>query len=217
MTSPFNASDIHLRTSRWCRSWSTPRFWSCDELPAPTPRRPLICAVGQELRDYPTLVAAVDGLDADVMIAAASPWSKRSDSSAGLRLPANVSVGALDPFELRRLYAQSSIVVVPIVDTDFQAGITTILEGMSMGLPVICTRTRGQTDTVIEGVTGRFVPPGDAVALRAVIEELLADPDQCRRLGDAGRRWVDDHAEIDRYVNNLTATIRNAGDSSTDR
>jgi glycosyltransferase involved in cell wall biosynthesis len=154
----------------------------------------------------------VEGLDADVFIAAASPWSKRTDSSAGLRLPGNVTVDGLDLFALRELYNDATLVVVPVVDTDFQAGITTILEAMSMGLPVVCTRTRGQTDTVIEGETGRYVPPGDAAAVRAVIDELLADTDQARRLGAAGQRWVREHADIARYVARLAGVISGAGD-----
>jgi len=192
------------------------RFWQHRGSSAVDRSRPLICSVGQELRDYPTLVAAVEGLDADVFIAAASPWSKRTDSSAGLRLPGNVTVDGLDLFALRELYNEATLVVVPVVDTDFQAGITTILEAMSMGLPVVCTRTRGQTDTVIEGETGRYVPPGDAAAVRAVIDELLADTDQARRLGAAGQRWVREHADIARYVATLAGVISGAGGDVAD-
>ena len=41
----------------------------------------MICSAGLERRDYPTLMEAVDGLDVQVVIAAASPWSKRSDTT----------------------------------------------------------------------------------------------------------------------------------------
>ena len=37
--------------------------------------RPVICSVGLEFRDYPTLIEAVRGLDIQLVIAAASPWS----------------------------------------------------------------------------------------------------------------------------------------------
>ena len=120
------------------------RFWSRGAIgEASAPRaRPMICAVGLEFRDYPTLVEAVRGLDVDVVIAAASPWSKRHDSSADVELPPNVTVVKLDQYELRQLYAEASFVVVPLVETDFQAGITTILEAMSMGLAVCARRDR---------------------------------------------------------------------------
>jgi glycosyltransferase involved in cell wall biosynthesis len=182
-------------------------FWRPEQVEATLGVRPLICAVGQELRDYPTLVAAVRGLDADVVIAAASPWSKREDTSAGIEIPPNVTVRACDHFELRQLYADAAVVVVPLQETDFQAGITTILEAMSMGRALVCTRTTGQTDTIVEGETGRYVPIGDAAALRAAIEALLADPAEAARLGTAGQRWVQTHADIEAYAADLASLV----------
>jgi hypothetical protein len=39
--------------------------------------------------------------------------------------------------------ARSSVVVVPLFDVDFHAGITTILEAMAMGKAVIVTHSMG--------------------------------------------------------------------------
>lgn len=72
----------------------------------PQPRR-MICSVGLEFRDYPTLIEAVRDLDVEVVIAAASPWSKRSDSTKDVELPKNVTVKKFTQFELRQLYADS--------------------------------------------------------------------------------------------------------------
>jgi glycosyltransferase involved in cell wall biosynthesis len=183
-------------------------FWHPERVAVARHDRPMICAVGQELRDYPTLVEAVRGLDVDVIVAAASPWSKRTDSSAGLDIPPNVDVRGFNLFDLRQLYADASFVVVPLRETDFQAGITTILEAMSMGKAVICTRTSGQTDVVVDGENGVYVPPGDVEALRAAIERLLADPDTAARLGAAGQRWVREHADIDVYAARLSSIVQ---------
>jgi hypothetical protein len=92
---------------------------------------------------------------------------------------------------------------MPLVDVEFQAGITTILEAMAMGRAVVCTRTAGQTDTIVDGVTGLYVPPGDADALRATIQRLLDFPAECAALGRAARDWVVEHAELDRYAEGL--------------
>ena len=154
--------------------------------------RSMICSAGLEFRDYPTLIEAMRRSDVEVVLAAASPWSKRRDNSSDVEIPANVTVGRLGFVELRDLYAAARVVAVPLQESDFQAGITTILEAMSMAKPIVCTRTRGQTDTIVDGVTGRYVPPGDAVALRAVVDELLGDHDLATRLGastaSVGRR-----------------------------
>lgn len=182
-------------------------FWRPEHVTVTTGTRPLLCAVGQELRDYPTLVAAVGDLDLDVAIAAVSPWSKRADSAAEIEIPANVTARGYDLFALRQLYADAAVVVVPLQETDFQAGITTILEAMSMGKPVVSTLTTGQTDTIVDGETGVYVQPGDADGMRAAIERLLADPAEAERLGTNARAWVEAHAGLDGYVRRLQALL----------
>lgn len=170
-------------------------------------QRTMICSAGLERRDYATMMKAVEGLDVEVVIAAASPWSKQSDATAGVVLPANVSVSKLSLFELRDLYAASRFVVMPLVDVDFQAGITTILEAMAMGRPVVCTRTSGQTDTIVDGETGSYVAPGDVEALRNAIDLLLTDPDRIERQGSSARDWVVAHADIDVYAEGLSTIM----------
>lgn len=180
---------------------------STGELPPGVPQdeRPLICAVGLEFRDYPTLLAAVDGLNVQVVIAAASPWSKRTDSTAGQEIPANVLVRRFSQYELRDLYAHSAFTVMPLYPVEFQAGVTAILEAMAMGKAVICTRTPGQTDVVVEGETGLYVPPGDAPALLRAIQELLDRPEKARLMGCRGRERVLQEMSLEKYVERLAA------------
>lgn len=52
----------------------------------------MVCSVGLEARDYPTLLTAVHGLSVRVTITAASPWSKRADPTRNREIPANVCV-----------------------------------------------------------------------------------------------------------------------------
>lgn len=182
--------------------------------------RPMICAVGLERRDYPTLMEAVDGLDIDVVVAAASPWSKQSNSAEDSTLPDNVSVMSFSQKDLRDVYHRSMFSVMPLVEVDFQAGITAILESMSMERPVVCTRTVGQTDTLIDidididtdtdtdsASTGRYVPPGDVRAMRATIERLVGDPDGTAELGRSSRKWVVEHADVEVYARGLARAI----------
>jgi glycosyltransferase involved in cell wall biosynthesis len=167
----------------------------------------MICSAGLEFRDYPTLMEAVEGLDVQVVLAAASPWSKRADTTTRRPIPPNVTVRRFSLYELRDLYARSRFVVVPLYPVNFQAGVTTILEAMAMGKAVIVTRTPGQTDVVIEGETGLYVPPGDPQAMRAAIQYLLDHPDEAARLGANGRRLVEERMNLDRYVEGLKKVV----------
>ena len=184
------------------------RFFRPDAVRPCERAEPQICAVGLERRDYKTLLKAAEGLPAHVTIAAASPWSKRSDSTAGQSIPENVTVRKFTQYELRQLYADSEFLVMPLEEVDFQAGVTAILEAMAMGKAVICTRTPGQTDVLVEGETGIYVPPGDPQALRAAIERLLQHPEEAERMGRNGRRVIEQQMNLDHYVAGLRSHIQ---------
>jgi glycosyltransferase involved in cell wall biosynthesis len=167
----------------------------------------MICSAGLEFRDYPTLIEAARGLDARVVIAAASPWSKRPDETAGVTPPPNVETCRLGSVELRRLYGDARLVVMPLYDVAFQAGVTTILEAMAMGRAVVCTRTQGQTDVIMDGITGVYVPPRDSERLRSAIEALLDAPDRAIQIGAAARRFVVEQCDVEVYARRLAAVV----------
>lgn len=167
-----------------------------------------ICAAGLEWRDYPTLVDAVsEDSDLTVKLAAASPWSKQTNEVENRTLPAHVSARSYDYFSLRTLYAESSFVVVPLYQNDFQAGITTILEAMAMGKPVAITGTVGQTDVIEDEENGLCVAPGHVEGWKQVIERLRHDDVLRVRLGRAARRWVEENATLDHWVENIVAGL----------
>jgi glycosyltransferase involved in cell wall biosynthesis len=183
-------------------------FFAPGKVTSHRTERPQICAVGLERRDYLTLLRAVEDLDVQVVIAAASPWSKQQDGMAGQSIPDNVTVRKFTQYDLRQLYADSRFMVMPLEDVKFQAGITAILECMSMARAVVCSRVPGQTDAIVEGESGRYVDAGDVPALRAAISRLLAEPEEAERLGANGRRLVERDMNLDRYVERLTEIVR---------
>ena len=171
------------------------------------PEPDLICAAGQLLRDYDTLVEAVRDLPVRVQIAAGSPWIERPLEPTKT-LPPNVSWGRLSRFDLRALYRRSALAVVPIFQNEYQTGIATILEMMAAGKCVIATRTRGQTDTIVDGVTGLYVPPGEPTALRATIARMLEHPEDAAKIGQNARRFVEEQASLDRFVDRVAQAIQ---------
>jgi len=185
-------------------------FFSASRVTPNSGARPQICAVGLERRDYETLLQAVEGLDVHVVIAAASPWSKRTEGVATRTIPDNVTVQKFTQYQLRQVYADSRFMVMPLENVKFQAGVTAILECMAMGKGVICSRVPGQTDVVVEGENGRYVPPENPSALSASIRQLLSGPDEAERLGANSRKLIEREMNLALYVERLTGFLDEA-------
>jgi glycosyltransferase involved in cell wall biosynthesis len=173
----------------------------------------LICSVGREMRDYKTLVDALRPLQIRCHIATGggifNPTSEDrwSDDVDEATLPPTITLGPKSFSDLRQLYARARFVVVPLVPSDHDNGITTILEAFAMGKTVICTETPGQVGVLEHGVNCLRVPPFDAEALRAALRELWDDPDKCERLGAAGREVVVRRHNLDQRRSALTQAV----------
>jgi glycosyltransferase involved in cell wall biosynthesis len=77
-----------------------------------------------------------------------------------------------------------------------------ILEGMAAGLPMIVTNVGGNSEAVIDGVTGLVVRPHDSEALGQAILELAANDATRSAMGKAGFERVEKHFNISRCVGN---------------
>jgi len=71
--------------------------------------------------------------------------------------------------------------VVVSASTDPEAFGRVVVEAQALGRPVIATDHGGARETVIEGKTGRLVPPRDPVALAAAVEQVISMSEDARR------------------------------------
>jgi glycosyltransferase involved in cell wall biosynthesis len=82
-----------------------------------------------------------------------------------------------------------------------------------MGKAVICSRVSGQTDVVVEGENGHYVPQGDPSTLSREIGRLLARPEEAARWGASGRNLVERQMSLDLYVQRMAAFLHEAIES----
>ncbi len=61
------------------------------------------------------------------------------------------------------------------------------LEAMNCGVPVVATRVGGLPELVVDGETGRLVPPEDERAMADALLALLRDRECRERMGEAGQ------------------------------
>ena len=77
---------------------------------------------------------------------------------------------------------------------------TVILEAMSLVRPVVSTRLAGIPESVIDGVTGLLVPPGDSQTLADALDKLIRNSAMRSSFGAAGRDRIEKHFKIEKTV-----------------
>ena len=110
-------------------------------------------------------------------------------------VPANVrAVGIVPADAVPGLYAQSDAGVVLLRDRPILAGAlpTKLLECLAAGRPAVLSARGEAADLVVATGSGIAVPPEDPQALAAAFRRLHADPALRRRLGETGRRIVNE-------------------------
>lgn len=169
-----------------------------------------ILAVGQEGRDYRTLLQATRGTGLKLVVVANSPWST---SRIELDEVGDTQVLSRIPYrELREVYAKARLVVLPLFGLDPADGITGMIEAMAMGKPLIVSRTTGVKDYVVDNETGVYVEPQNPEALRDAILSLWQQPAEQKRLGRNGRQAVEESMGLDMYVEKVVGIARKVRD-----
>ena len=83
-----------------------------------------------------------------------------------------------------------------------------ILNAMACSLPVIATKVGGIPELVAHDVNGLLVPPGDPASLARAIERLVADPELSFRMGQHGRKRVEEQFTLKRKILETEALCR---------
>lgn len=119
-------------------------------------------------------------------------------------------LGRVSNDDLPALYQRADIFVMPVREEAQGASIEgfgiVYLEASASGLPVIAGRSGGAVEAVLDGETGLVVEP-TVEAVATAVETLLKDESLRKRLGAAGRRWVETEMHWDRAARQMAEAL----------
>lgn len=169
-----------------------------------------ILAVGNDaLRDFNTLIRAAEDINSEVVIITSRPLPEN--------LPANVKVvrgswssREIDDECLRDIYRKALAVAVPLHPGFQPSGQSVALQAMACSKPVILTKTKGLWDNehLVERKNVLFVEPGDERQWVKLINELNSDKELVKRIGMAGREYVEKHGLIEMFAERIDSLCR---------
>jgi glycosyltransferase involved in cell wall biosynthesis len=177
--------------------------------PRPVPR-PFVFSIGNDgARDFETLSQAAllcnatAGFHHHFVVQTVLPFTNHGGAL-------EVRRNTVSYAQLRDLYAQSSVVVLPLLDHRHAGGVNSLLESMAMAKPVVISRSHGIMDYVDDGSTAVLVPPRDPEAMAGAITAMLCRSEEARLLGENARRFVVDCCQNPRYARQMADVIRAA-------
>ena len=101
--------------------------------------------------------------------------------------------------------ALSRALVLPSVHEEFGS---VQLEAMAMGVPTVAFEVGGVPHVQVDGETALLVEPGSLDGMVRAVERLLDDPELAGRLGEAGRRRVEERFGLEAACRTLDGIYR---------
>jgi glycosyltransferase involved in cell wall biosynthesis len=188
------------------------KFFSASVIRAKNDKEDYVFSCGLENRNYPLLCKAAAILPYQFRVAASGFMSLSGFEEQGRPdVPANVILEDRLSFDdLKQTYARARIIVVPLNNVPYGAGVTSLLEAMAMGKPLIVTASTGIEEYIRPGLSAFVVPPDDPAALADAIRTLWDDSARCAEMGRHNRAWIESAMKIDSYCEKVAAIVGGA-------
>jgi len=154
-----------------------------------------VFAYGNSDRDFETLIEAVRVLPLEVVILS-------QQFAPSTPLPGNVRLltETVSVDRLTDLIRSARLVVLPLQHHDVAAGQNSMLETMALGRPLIVASNLATREYAQDGVSALYFPPGDALALRSVLQDAGARAAAMEAMGkrahDGVKALLDDQVAL---------------------
>ncbi len=153
-------------------------------------------STGKELRDYETLLRAFHetGLPLTLYVE-----KKRQSYFESLHPAGNITLHYGDrpiPHDIALLVAQSRCVCICCQKSNYTVGLTTVVEALALGLPILCTRNMQMPMDIEAEGCGFWLEPGDVEGWKEKLRYIADHPDEAEAMGRKGRDLAERYYNI---------------------
>jgi colanic acid/amylovoran biosynthesis glycosyltransferase len=125
-------------------------------------------------------------------------------------------LGAQDREMVARLMREAHLFILPsvtLVNGRQDTGPGVLREALASGIPVVASNSGGIPYLVANGISGFLVPERDVDALAERLGFLIDHPEIWPEMGEAGRRFVEEHYDLKKQNNKLLEVYLNLVDN----
>jgi len=187
-------------------------FWLCNEKYENRKKDQIIFVGNDSNRDYELLIKIVKKLPNFKFIIVSS-----SNALDNLKLP-NVEIykgswgnSEISDSKLRDLYEHSKLSIIPLKDSFQPSGQSVALQSMSLGIPVLITKTKGFWDSSLfdneENIY--FIDSSKEAVWAELINNLYRNEESLNHVSKNARNTISDNYSLKLFFNSLLKVLKN--------
>lgn len=170
-------------------------------------------STGRELRDMPTLVMAFNsaGQPLDIYICRHYLGDNYEQQFRAMRLEPNVKVHFVEGMvhrEMSCLVNRAQCVVVCCHASDYTVGLTTVVEALALGLPLICTRNPQIPINIENAGCGIVVDVADTGGWERAVSYLATHPSVAQEMGKRSRQIAEQCLNLENCAEDVARILK---------
>ena len=117
-------------------------------------------------------------------------------------------IAGLAHAEMSKLVNNSQCVVICCFHTNYTVGLTTVVEALALGIPLICTKNLQMPMDIQKEQCGITVEPGDMDGWQKAVKYITENPDVASEMGRRGRALAEQVYNIDNCAKDVSAVLK---------
>ena len=110
--------------------------------------------------------------------------------------------------ELTAEVNRSACVVICCQPTNYTVGLTTVVEALALGIPIICSRNPQMPMDIEDEGCGLLIDYGDVEGWERAIRFIAENPEEAKRMGERGRKLAEKVYNIRQCTREMAAVMK---------
>ena len=169
-------------------------------------------STGKENRDVDTLLQSFSATneELDLYIAVSCGNINYKKILDRYSVPDSIRIHYTDgviPYELGKLVARKSCIVICCLDFPYTVGLTTLVEAFALGIPVICSRNPNFEIDIDKEEIGITVEYNDVQGWIDAIRYIADHPEEARRMGENARKLAEERFNLEIFSREIAESL----------
>ncbi|WP_315547017.1 glycosyltransferase family 4 protein [Prevotella koreensis] len=168
---------------------------------------------GMERRDMPTLISAFNNTALPLRIFSITKYLGNDYEKiiGSIERRENIMVTFNNRLMIDELTAEvnrSACVVICCQPTNYTVGLTTVVEALALGIPIICSRNPQMPMDIEDEGCGLLIDYGDVAGWERAIRFIAENPEEAKRMGERGRKLAEKVYNIRQCTCEMAAVMK---------